>query len=232
MRRGPTDRRARIAAGALVAALHLAILALLLMPGERKAAEREGPGLATYDVPPPVMPPPVLPPMLPRAVKPASGAAAPAGRRAERTAVVAPEPVVVPPSPPVVAAAIAGRGDQASGGAAAAGVGIGAGGSGSGAGGGAGHKARLIAGAIRDRDYPKAERRARVEGSTTVRFIVGTDGRVRDCAIARSSGSAALDSATCTLIAARFRYAPATDAAGRTVAEERGWRQDWWLEPR
>ena len=65
-----------------------------------------------------------------------------------------------------------------------------------------------------------------------MRFTVGTDGRARDCAVLRSSGDATLDATTCRLIADRFRYAPATDAGGRPVAEVRGWRQDWWLEKR
>lgn len=64
-----------------------------------------------------------------------------------------------------------------------------------------------------------------------VRFTVGIDGRARDCRVITSSGHAVLDATTCRLIEARFRYAPARDAAGQPVAEERGWRQRWWIDP-
>jgi protein TonB len=50
-----------------------------------------------------------------------------------------------------------------------------------------------------------------------VRYLVWTDGRVRDCEITRSSGSAELDATTCRLIEARFRFRPSRDARGRTV---------------
>lgn len=137
----------------------------------------------------------------------------------------------------MIAATNPGDGAAAVGGAADAGRGTGAGGAGSGSGGGGmgtggeGSPARLVAGTIRDRDYPRAARRDRIQGVVTVRFTVGTDGRVSDCVVARSSGSALLDESTCRLIEARFRYAPARDAAGVPRAEQRGWRQDWWLEP-
>lgn len=139
----------------------------------------------------------------------------------------------------MIAAAAPADGNAASSGASDAGRGTGAGGAGNGTGGGGtgegsggGSPARLIAGAIRDRDYPKDARRQQIQGSTTVRFTVGSDGRARGCTIARSSSSPLLDQATCRLIEARFRYAPARDAAGKPRAEQRGWRQDWWLEPR
>lgn len=139
----------------------------------------------------------------------------------------------------MIAATIAAEGDAASSGASAAGDGTGAGGAGNGTGGGGtgnglggGTPARLIAGAIRDRDYPRDARQRRVQGSVTVRFTVSSDGRVRDCVVTRSSGSGLLDQATCQLIEARFRYSPARDGTGKPRAEQRGWRQDWWLEPR
>lgn len=111
------------------------------------------------------------------------------------------------------------------------GIGSGSGNAGVGAGaGGGGSRARLVVGVIRWRDYPEAERRAGIEGVVTVRFIVGIDGRVHDCAVARSSGNAALDAVTCRLIGDRFRYVPARDAAGRAVVEERAWQQRWWIE--
>ena len=65
-----------------------------------------------------------------------------------------------------------------------------------------------------------------------MRFTVATDGRAGGCAVMRSSGSADLDSTTCRLIERRFRFTPARVAGGRAVPELRGWRQDWWFEPR
>jgi protein TonB len=170
------------------------------------------------------------------------GAAAAPNRHARPTAIVAPPPVLPPPTPPV-AATQAGDGSAAQAGAAPmAGPGSGAGGRGDGlgagrggdgtGGGGGGSRARLLSGAISDRDYPAAAARAAIGGTVMVRFTVGTDGRARECGVMRSSGNADLDAATCHLIQRRFRYAPARDAAGRAVESQQGWRQDWWLEPR
>jgi TonB family protein len=67
-------------------------------------------------------------------------------------------------------------------------------------------------------DYP-AEALAQVaQGSTEVRLQVSEIGRVEKCDIQRSSGSAALDQATCEVITRRSRFQPALDAAGRPVA--------------
>ncbi len=231
-----SDRRGRAGAALLVAVLHALALWLLLRAGAPPARTvAADPPLATFDVPPP--PPP--PRSSPRTHhSPAPDAPAPAGRRARRTAVVAPPPVFpLPPPVTVVAAPLAGTGSAPVGGAAERGDGSGAGGvgmglGGGGAGGGGGTRARRIAGTIDDRDYPRAARRARHQGSVTVRFTVGVDGRARACAVLRGSGDAALDATTCRLIEGRFRYAPARDAGGAPVPEVRGWRQDWWLEPR
>ena len=225
----------RLASAALVALLHLLTLYLLLLPGPAPF-RREAPALTTFDVAPPPPPPP------PRTIAPPSQsakvprAAGPAGRRAQRTPVVAPAPVVLLSPPPVTAATLADHGAAPVGGTAAAGNGTGAGigGWGSGAGGtgsgGGGQRARLTAGKIEDRDYPPAARRARVEGIATVRFTVDPDGRARRCRVVRSAGDASLDTTTCRLIEERFRYAPALNGAGNAVAEERGWQQRWWLE--
>ena len=65
-----------------------------------------------------------------------------------------------------------------------------------------------------------------------VRFTIEPSGRVTGCRISRSSGDASLDLTTCALIEERFRFKPATNAAGDPVASPYGWRQSWWLEPR
>jgi protein TonB len=125
------------------------------------------------------------------------------------------------------------------GGAAETGVGAGAGqrgdgagrgNAGDGAGAGGGTRAQLVAGTISSRDYPNAERSARIGGMVTVAFTVRTDGHVERCTVTRSSGNPALNRITCQLIEARFRYTPARDAAGSPVSERRGWQQRWWVE--
>ena len=64
-----------------------------------------------------------------------------------------------------------------------------------------------------------------------LRFVVAPSGRVADCAVTRSSGSHELDSTTCRLIMARFRYRPARDAQGRPIASTIRGEQAWELGP-
>src|SRR5688500_19922349 len=52
-------------------------------------------------------------------------------------------------------------------------------------------------------DYPASALRAREEGVTGFRLEIGPNGRVSGCTITQSSGSAALDSATCRLLTSR-----------------------------
>lgn len=235
----PQDRRHRVVSAAAVLLLHAAFGIALLTAPPSPPARPAGEPLLAFDLPEPPPPPPAPEPA---ATPRPSGAAAPANRRAQPKPVVAP-PVPIPlPPPPMPAPPIAGTGTESSAGAAplpgpgtgagGTGAGLGSGAAGSGTGNGGGTPARLLRGAIRDSDYPRAARRARVEGSVTVRFTVDPGGRARGCAVSRSSGSPELDATTCRLIEGRYRYAPARDGAGRPVEELRGWRQDWWLEPR
>lgn len=227
--------RERWASAVLVAMLHAALFWALLTGAQVTAVRPQDHALATFDVALPPPPPPPPPPIAARAAAPK--AAGVAGRRAERTAIVAPRPIVPPPvAPPVVTAVLPDLGDAVIGGEAERGTGSGKGVAGWGTGAGGlgrgrgGTRAKLLSGAIGDRDYPRTARAARVEGIAVVRFTVGIDGRARDCRVAASSGHAELDATTCRLIEARFRYDPARDAAGQPIAEERGWRQRWWIE--
>ncbi|GAA0441700.1 MULTISPECIES: energy transducer TonB [Sphingomonas] len=233
------EGRHRIASALAVLLLHAGLgIALVTALGVAPESKFDD-GLLTFDLPAPAPPPPPTVQPVPQPER-KSGTAAPANRHARPVELVAPPvPLLVPP--PIVAAPIAGPGpDPAAGAAPLAGPGTGAGGvgqgtgsgtSGNGTGSGGGSPARLLRGAIRDSDYPRAARRARVEGSVTVGFTVDAAGRPTGCAVTRSSGSAELDATTCRLIEARYRYAPARDGAGQPVEELRGWRQDWWLEP-
>jgi protein TonB len=220
-----TRRAERVVVAALVIALHAAAGWWLLAPGEAMPRPTRSVSLATFDVPPP----PLHAPPLTAGVSGRSSVRAPA-RAADPAPLAAPPPVVaVPPPVPLVAAAVAGSGTSAQAGGTAIGNGNGNGADGDGSG-AAGTPARLLRGAIRARDYPAAERRARIEGVVTVRFTVTPDGRATACRTMRSSGNAALDATTCRLIEQRFRYAPARDAGGVPRAEERGWQQRWWID--
>jgi len=189
-----------------------------------------------------ILAPPPPEPVVPRAAPSdtASGKASAANKHAKAAAIAAPKAKLPPIIPLITAAPLPGQGNDASAGATpnpgagsgagGRGDGIGAGGSGSGTGGG--RKAVWQSGTIRDRDYPAAASRARVGGEVEVRFTIQPTGRVSGCRVTRSSGDAALDATTCRLIQERFRFKPATDAAGDAIASAYGWRQSWWLEPR
>lgn len=66
-------------------------------------------------------------------------------------------------------------------------------------------------------DYPSRSIREESEGVTTVRLTVGTNGRVQNCQVTRSSGHPRLDEATCKNMRRRARFRPATDGNGNEV---------------
>lgn len=68
-------------------------------------------------------------------------------------------------------------------------------------------------------DYPAVALRNNEQGQVDFTLDIGPDGRVSACRIRRSSGSAALDSATCRIMRSRARYTPARDARGIAVAD-------------
>lgn len=218
--------RAALGAAALTAALGYALVAGLALGSGASPGE----ALTLFEVWPEPPPPPrekLVPHRTPSSRR--EGAASPPNLRSEPTEIVAPEPVVplaVPP--PVVAAPIAGIGSAPTAGSAdVAGPGTGAGGEGDGRGsGGAGDGSgaggeeippRWVRGQLRDSDYPDGAADAGIGGTVGVRYLVWTDGRVRECEITRSSGSAELDATTCRLIEERFRFRPSRDARGRPV---------------
>lgn len=67
-------------------------------------------------------------------------------------------------------------------------------------------------------DYPAEALAKHAQGITDFRLRVGGNGRVEKCEIERSSGSAALDEATCQVITRRARFRPAVNRTGRPVA--------------
>ena len=77
------------------------------------------------------------------------------------------------------------------------------------------------------RDYPAEARATAAHGSATAVWEIGEDGCVQACRIETSSGSPALDDATCRLATAQGRYDPARDAAGRPIRSVGGGTVRW-----
>jgi len=77
-------------------------------------------------------------------------------------------------------------------------------------------------------DYPASALAQRAEGWVDFTLEVGANGRVTGCTITFSSGSSALDSATCRILRSRARFTPARDSNGMPVAapydDELGWK--------
>ena len=76
-----------------------------------------------------------------------------------------------------------------------------------------------LASYVSDEDYPPNAIRNEEQGTTRFRLGVGPDGKVTNCTVTGSSGSLALDSATCRLMKSRARFTPARDSDGRQVAD-------------
>jgi protein TonB len=85
------------------------------------------------------------------------------------------------------------------------------------------------AGYVLASDYPQSARRLGEQGTVAFALEVGPDGRVGGCAITRSSGSAALDSATCRIMRARARFTPAMDSTGSAVGSRIEQQVTWSL---
>jgi protein TonB len=72
---------------------------------------------------------------------------------------------------------------------------------------------------VSNADYPDAAIRNEEQGTTRFRLLVGPDGRVSDCTITGSSGSSALDNATCSVMKKRARFTPARDSSGNPTTD-------------
>ncbi len=68
-------------------------------------------------------------------------------------------------------------------------------------------------------DYPASALHRGEDGVVRFRLAVGADGRVAKCEILRSSGSAALDNATCRIMRSRARFTPARSSTGQPVPD-------------
>lgn len=76
-------------------------------------------------------------------------------------------------------------------------------------------------------DYPARALREERAGTSGFRVTVGTDGRVIDCVITSSSGSADLDDAACSNIRRRARFKPAMDGDGNPTTGSYSNRIRW-----
>lgn len=237
---GQIMAKQRLAAGSGTLLVVVAVGFVLASGLDLQAVRRASETISAIALPAP-QPPREQPNPAPNATERESGKASAANRKAKAAPAFAPKPKILPPDPPPIAAAPKpGTGSDASAGATPTpgpgsgaggqGDGTGAGGAGNGTGGGT--KAVWRSGTIRDNDYPAEASRAKIGGEVEVRFTIQPTGRVTECRVTRSSGDASLDATTCRLIEARFRFRPATNAAGAPIATQYGWRQSWWLEKR
>lgn len=239
----PIINRDRIVPATLAVALQLVLGYALIVGLGVAPVPHLAETLKVFDVSPdPVAPPPKPKPVPQHASAPRPrGAAAPPALRARATPVVAPPPEIKIERPPlIVAAPLPGIGaDPTAGAAPVPGPGSGSGGQGNGTGsgssgtgdGGGGSHAEYLRGDIRDRDYPREARDAGIQGDLTTRYVISPNGRITDCRIVRSSGSALLDATTCRLVMERFRYSPARDASGRKISEVHFDDHHWRLGP-
>jgi protein TonB len=78
-------------------------------------------------------------------------------------------------------------------------------------------------------DYPAAALRGEDQGTTSFRLTIGPNGRVMDCAVTGSSGSSALDQATCRILRSRARYTPARGPDGNPTGGTDSGRVTWRL---
>jgi protein TonB len=65
--------------------------------------------------------------------------------------------------------------------------------------------------AIQPDDYPDASARAEEEGTTGIRVVVNTEGKVSACQVVKPSGFNRLDDRACQIAQRRWRFKPATE---------------------
>jgi TonB family protein len=80
-----------------------------------------------------------------------------------------------------------------------------------------------------DTDYPGEAISAGESGSVLARMMIDSAGRVRECVVVDSSGSAALDQRTCKVLVARVRFRPALDSSGAPTRGISAVRIHWLL---
>lgn len=150
--------------------------------------------------------------------------------KAHSSQVVAPTKKLLPPSP-IPAAKVADSGNAAASGAVASGNGSGARGAGNGQGGGYSDysrftPARLVSN-IPNSEYARLASTGIRSGEVGVVILVGPNGSVSNCRIARSSGDPSIDSLVCQLAIRYVRFEPARDPSGRPIAQDITYFPNW-----
>lgn len=233
-------RRTRLGVFAIVAVLHVVLVAVLVRAFTPQFAASVVEGVTRaftvpVDTPPPAEPSPGPSPDNTRSRS--EGAAGSPGRKASPRETAAPQAKIA--IKPTQAPPVAGRGQENASGAREEGQGTGASGEGRGTGSGAGGSGEGGGGAISPpvkiagdinsaRDFPRESRDIRIGTEVIVALTVGTDGRVKACRVVRRSPDAQAGEITCRLATRRFRFRPAQDASGRPVEAVYGWRQRWF----
>lgn len=78
-------------------------------------------------------------------------------------------------------------------------------------------------------DYPRSALAQRQEGIVAFALEIGANGRVTQCTIVESSGSMALDAATCRIMRSRSRFTPAVDSKGNPAVASFSDAVEWRL---
>jgi protein TonB len=66
-------------------------------------------------------------------------------------------------------------------------------------------------------DYPPVSIRLQEQGRVQIKYTVGSDGDVSECAVTMTSGKPRLDDAACVMVKKRWKFKPATQD-GKAVA--------------
>lgn len=214
---------------------HIAVfygLARALAPDFTSSVEREVVSAFTVTITaPPDPPPPENEP------EPDEGAQGDPGEQAVPQPLTAPSPRIERQPQPRPRASSTGTADRSGAresgdgtGAAGVGDGTGSGNRGGGPGGVAVTKPSVKSGRLdtaSDFPVPVGGRQARFGKSVTVAFTVTTDGRARNCSVARSSADAETAALVCGLVFEKIRFNPARDRNGQPVEARYGYRVDF-----
>ncbi|WP_298471637.1 energy transducer TonB [uncultured Erythrobacter sp.] len=236
--KGYTSRLRRRPSWPLLAAIvlfHIAVfygLARAFAPDFTSTVEREVVSAFTVTITaPPDPPPPENEP------EPDEGAQGAPGEEAVPQPVTAPSPRIERKPEPRPRASSTGTANRSGAreagdgtGAAGSGDGTGSGNRGGGQGGVAVTKPSVRSGSLNtasDFPVPPGGRETRFGKSVTVAFTVTTDGRARNCSVARSSVDAETTALVCGLVAEKIRFNPATDRSGNPVEARYGYRVDF-----
>ena len=227
-------RRPRPALIVAIVLFHVAVLyglARALAPEFTASIEEEVVSALTVTITTPDEPEPETPP------EPDEGAAGNPGEEAVPAPVTAPtSPIESNPEPRPRASSTGtanrsgAREDGDGTGAEGDGLGTGSGNRGGGQGNGVAVRPSVASGSLdprRDFPVPPGGRETRFGTSVTVVFTVQTDGRARNCSVARSTADAETTSLVCGLVLDKIRFNPARNRAGEPVEARYGYRVDF-----